>query len=246
MPSQGPAAYSARPRNAVGLPPQTAKESFVAGKLYLGTRRYSSWSLRGWLMVKRAGLTVEEVVIPLQGGNTAAVKAVSPTGLVPYLEHDGAKIWESLAIAEYCAEFATTLWPQDRVARAHARAIAAEMHAGFRALRLAMPMNLGRDYAGLGQNAESLADVAYIDNLFTATRAAFGQGGPYLFGANFNAADAMFAPIVTRFLTYAPPLSEVAKAYCQAVRAQEFVDLWYRLAAEEPASWQLEKYESLA
>jgi len=217
----------------------------VAGKLYLGTRRYSSWSLRGWLMVKLAGLEVEEVVIPLEGGNTPAVKAVSPTGLVPYLEHDGAKIWESLAIAEYCAEFAPALWPQDRAARAHARAIAAEMHAGFRALRLAMPMNLGRDYAGRGQNAESLADVAYIDNLFATTRAAFGHTGPYLFGAAFNAADAMFAPVVTRFLTYAPPLSEVTTAYCHAVRAHPLADLWYKLAAEEPVSWRLEKYESI-
>jgi len=217
----------------------------MAGKLILGTRRYSSWSLRGWLMVKLAGLEVEDVVIPLKGGNTPAIKAVSPTGLVPYLEHDGAKIWESLAIAEYCAEFQPKLWPEDRVARAHARAIAAEMHAGFRALRLAMPMNLGRDYAGLGQNPESLADAAYIDNLFTTTRATFGQTGPYLFGASFNAADAMFAPVVTRFLTYAPPLSEVTKAYCQAVRAHEFVDLWYSLAAEEPASWRLEKYEGI-
>ncbi len=217
----------------------------MAGKLYLGTRRYSSWSLRGWLMVKLAGLEVEEVVIPLEGGNTPAVKAVSPTGLVPYLEHDGAKIWESLAIAEYCAELAPALWPEQKTARAHARAIAAEMHAGFRPVRLAMPMNLGRDYAGLGQNAESLADVAYIDNLFATTRAAFGQDGPYLFGATFNAADAMFAPVITRFLTYAPPLSEVTKAYCQAVRAQPLVDLWYKLAAEEPASWRLDKYESI-
>ncbi len=217
----------------------------MAGKLYLGTRRYSSWSLRGWLMVKLAGLEVEEVVIPLEGGNTPAIKAVSPTGLVPCLEHDGAKIWESLAIAAYCAEFSPALWPRDRVARAHARAIAAEMHAGFRALRLAMPMNLGRDYAGLGQNAECLADVAYIDNLFATTRAAFGHGGAYLFGAAFNAADAMFAPVAARFLTYAPPLSEVTKAYCQAVRAQPLVNLWYELAAQEPESWRLDKYESL-
>lgn len=221
-------------------------ERGVAGRLYLGTRRYSSWSLRGWLMVKLAALEVEEVVIPLEGaGNTQAVKAVSPTGLVPYLEHDGAKIWESLAIAEYCAEITPSLWPEQKLTRAHARAIAAEMHAGFRALRLSMPMNLGRDYTGLGQNAESLADIAYIDNLFATTRAAYGQSGPYLFGAAFNAADAMFAPVVARFLTYAPPLSEVTNAYCHAVRAQELVDLWYRLAADEPVAWRLDKYESI-
>jgi glutathione S-transferase len=217
----------------------------MAGKLYIGTRRYSSWSLRGWLLVKLAGLEVEDVVIPIQGGDTPAVKAVSPNGLVPYLEHDGAKIWESLAIAEYCAEFFSALWPADRLARAHARSISAEMHAGFRPLRLAMPMNLGRDYTGLGQNPESLADIAHIDSLFTTTRAAYGAGGPFLFGAAFTAADAMFAPVVARFLTYAPPLSETATAYCAAVRAHPLVGLWYDLAAAEPASWRLDKYEGL-
>jgi len=216
-------------------------------KLYLGTARYSSWSLRGWLIVRLAGLVVEEIFVPLSGGNSPAVQAVSPSGTVPYLEHAGARVWESLAIAEYCAELNPTLWPADRVARAHARAIAAEMHAGFRGLRVAMPMNLGRDdYAGLGQTPESLADIARIEMIWAETRAVFGQDGPYLYGASFNAADAMFAPITARLLTYAPPLSAGAKAYCDAVRAHPLVANWYELAANEPASWQLEKYESLA
>jgi glutathione S-transferase len=214
--------------------------------LYIGTRRYSSWSLRGWLMVRLAGLAVDEVVIPLAGGQTEAVKQVSPNGLVPYLEHEGARIWESLAIAEYCAEFHSPLWPADRVARAHARAIASEMHAGFRALRLAMPMNLGRDYAGLGRTAESLGDVARVDAIWSETRGRFGGGGPYLFGAEFTAADAMFAPVVARILTYQPALSPVAREYCAAVRAHPLVALWYDLAAKEPVSWQLDKYERLA
>jgi glutathione S-transferase len=215
-------------------------------KLYLGTRRYSSWSLRGWLMVKLAGLEAEEIVIPLAGGNTPGVKAASPSGMVPYLEHNGARIWESLAIAEYCAEFAPSLWPAEQKTRAHARSIAAEMHGGFRGLRLAMPMNLGRSYPGLGQNPESLADVARIDAIWSHTRETFGAGGPYLFGATFNAADAMFAPVAARFLTYRPPLSATATAYCAAVRAHLLVANWYDLAAKEPVSWQLEKYESLA
>jgi len=215
-------------------------------KLYLGTRRYSSWSMRGWLMVKLAGIEAEEIVIPLGGGHTPALAALSPSGLVPYLEHEGARVWESLAIAEYCAEFNPALWPAARPARAHARSIAAEMHAGFRALRMAMPMNLGRDYSGLGQNPESLADIARIEAIWANTRAAFGAGGPYLFGEVFNAADAMFAPVVARLLTYAPPLSELAFDYCAAVRAQPLVANWYEMAAKEPASWQLEKYESLA
>lgn len=216
------------------------------GKLYLGNRRYSSWSMRGWLMVRLAGLEVEEIVIPLKGGNTPEVKRVSPNGLVPYLEHRGAKIWESLAIAEYCAELTPALWPAERLARAHARSIAAEMHAGFRALRISMPMNLGRNFAGLGQNPESLADIAHIDRLWTATREHHGATGPYLFGKTFNAADAMFAPVVTRFLTYGVPLSKPAQAYCEAVREQPLVALWYADAAEEPAAWQVEKYEALA
>ncbi len=216
------------------------------GKLYLGTRRYSSWSLRGWLLVKLARLEVEEIVIPIAGGVTAAVREVSPNGLVPYLEHQGAKIWESIAIAEYCAEFEPGLWPADRLTRAHARAIAAEMHAGFRALRIAMPMNLGRDYTGVGQNPDSLADVAHIDRLWTTTREKYGASGPYLFGDVFNAADAMFAPVVARFLTFAPPLSDAARVYCKAVRAHPLVEQWYAQAAEEPQSWQLEKYENLA
>ena len=219
----------------------------MGAKLYLGTARYSSWSLRGWLMVRLAGLPVEEIFVPLAGGNSPSVKAVSPSGLVPFLDHQGAKIWESLAIAEYCAEHNPVLWPADRIARAHARAIAAEMHAGFRGLRLAMPMNLGRDdYAGLGQSPESLADIARLEMIWAETRAVFGQDGPYLFGAAFNAADAMFAPIAARLLTYAPPLSAGAKAYCDAVRAHPLVANWYGLAANEPVSWQLEKYESLA
>ena len=218
----------------------------MAGKLYLGTRRYSSWSLRGWLMVKLAGIEAEEIVIPLAGGNTPAVKAASPSGMVPYLEHEGARVWESLAIAEYCAEINPALWPGERIARAHARAIAAEMHGGFRALRLAMPMSLGRSCPGLGQNPESLADVARIDAIWSQTRAAYGAGGPYLFGAAFGAADAMFAPVAERFLIYQPPLSAAAAAYGAAVRAHPLMVQWYDLAAREPAAWRIEKLEILA
>ena len=99
---------------------------------------------------------------------------------------------------------------------------------------------------GIGQNPESLADIAHIDRLWASTREQYGAGGPYLFGETFNVADAMFAPVVARFLTFAPPLSASAKTYCDAVRAHKLVSLWYAQAAEEPASWQLEKYESLA
>jgi glutathione S-transferase len=207
------------------------------GTLYFGTRRYSSWSMRGWLPVRLAGLDVTEVVIPLAGGNTPAVKAVSPSGYVPYLEHRGVAVWESLAIAEYCAEFRPALWPADPLARAHARAISAEMHAGFVALRQAMTMSLFRDARGAGRTPQVLADIARIEAIWRQTRARFGAGGPFLFGAAFGNADAMYAPVVTRFLTYAPDLTAESLAYCQAVRAHKLVTEWYDAAALEPASW---------
>ena len=214
-------------------------------RLYIGTRRYSSWSLRGWLAVRLAALPVAETVIPLLGGHTPAVAAVSPGGTVPYLRHDGNAVWESLAICEYCAELVPALWPAERAARSHARVIAAEMHAGFRGLRMAMPMSLWRrPDAGVGQTAEALADVARIDALWRSTRARFGAGGAFLFGAAFGNADAMFAPVVARLLTYRVSLSPEAAAYCAAVRAHPLVAAWYQAAAEEPAEWFIARYEA--
>ncbi len=184
------------------------------GRLVIGNRRYSSWSLRGWLAVKLAALDVEEVLVPFtRPGPTPAIQGVSPNGLVPYLEHRGARIWESLALCEYCAEQASSLWPQDRVARAHARSIAAEMHAGFRELRQAMWMNLGADFSGLGRTAGALADIARIEALWTEARRQWGTDGPFLFGAAFTAADAMYAPVVARFLTWQPELTAGSRQY---------------------------------
>ena len=213
----------------------------MAGTLTIGTRRYSSWSLRGWLPVRLAGLEVEEIVIPLAGGDTPAVKAATPGGTVPYLEHDGNRVWESLAICEYCAEIAPSLWPLDRAARTHARVIAAEMHAGFRALRQAMPFSLFRKPSA---SQEATADVARIEAIWRDTSARFGEGGPFLFGAAFCNADAMYAPIVARFLTYRPALSVGSRAYCDAVRAHPLVEAWYQAAAQEPAEWHLPQYEA--
>ena len=214
------------------------------GRLYIGTRRYSSWSLRGWLPVRLAELDVEETVFRLAGGVTAEVRAAAPGGTVPYLEHRGSKVWESLAICEYCAEFSPALWPEDRVARAHARSISSEMHAGFRELRTAMPMSLFRDAHGAGRTAGALADIARIDVIWRETRGRFGVGGDFLFGAAFGNADAMFAPVVARFLSYRPDLSAEAQAYCAAVRAFPLVAEWYAAAAKEPADWRLPQYET--
>lgn len=217
----------------------------TSDRLYIGTRRYSSWSLRGWLAVRLARLDVTEVVIALAGGVTPGVRAVSPGGTVPYLEHAGNKVWDSLAICEYCAEQAPGLWPDSPAARAHARVISAEMHSGFRELRMAMPMSLFRPgAAGTCASEPVMADVARISAIWRETRARFGAGGPFLFGRNFTLADAMYAPVVARLLTYAPPLDADAAAYCAAVRAHPLVDAWYADAAAEPAEWFIEKYET--
>ncbi|GAJ27648.1 glutathione S-transferase family protein [Acidomonas methanolica] len=218
-----------------------------ANRLVIGTRRYSSWSLRGWLAVRIAGLDVVDVVIPLRGGGqTTEIHAISPNGLVPYLEHDGARVWESLAICEYCAEFAPSLWPAGRIERAHARSMASEMHGGFRALRQALPMNLGRiARARAALDDETLKDIRRVDDMWRTARQAFGGSGPYLFGAEFTVPDIMFAPVVTRFDSYAVSLSPEAAEYAAAVLDHPLLREWQSLAAAEPTAWRLAHYESL-
>jgi glutathione S-transferase len=214
------------------------------GTLTIGNKRYSSWSMRGWLAVKLAGLDVDIRVIPFtRPGPTKAIEDLSPNGLVPFLEHNGARVWESLSICDYCAEFHPSLWPTDRIARAHARSISAEMHAGFRDLRGAMWMNLGRDFSGLGRTPGALADIGRIELLWADTGSRFGAGGPFLFGHEFPAADAMFAPVVARFLSWKPELSPATAAYCAAVRGHPLVVEWYDAAAAEPQDWLVEDYE---
>jgi glutathione S-transferase len=216
------------------------------GVLYIGQRRYSSWSMRGWLAVKLAGLVVEVRVLQFtRPGPTKAIAGLSPNGLVPFLEHNGARVWESLSICDYCAEFQPALWPADRLARAHAKSIAAEMHAGFRDLRMAMWMNLGRDFSGLGRTPGALTDIARIEALWADTKARFGDAGPFLFGTTFGAADAMFAPVVARFLGWKPEISAASAAYCAAVRGHPLVEEWYQGAAAEPADWLVDEYENI-
>lgn len=216
------------------------------GTLYIGTKRYSSWSLRGWLPVRLAKLDVEEIVLPLAGGSTPAVKQASPSGFVPYLVHNDNKVWDSLAICEYCAELAPGLWPTDLATRTHARSISAEMHSGFRELRINMPMSLFRQAQGAGQTAAVLADIARIDTIWSTTRTRFGNGGPYLFGATFNAADAMYAPVVFRFMTHRPALSQTAQAYVDAVLAHPLMVEWLDAARGEPKDWFLPAMEAPA
>lgn len=215
----------------------------ATNRLVIGNKRYSSWSLRGWLAVRMAGLDVEETVIPLAGGGeTPAVKAATPSGTVPYLEHDGARVWESSAICEYCAERAPGLWPGDCVVRAHARSLSGEMHAGFRGLRSAMFFNAACEFPGAGRTAEALADIARIEAAWAEALGAYG--GPYLFGRDFTLADAMFAPVAGRFLTWKPEITARSRAYVEAVRAHPLVDRWYEEALAEPEAWRLPAYET--
>ena len=205
-------------------------------KIVLGNKNYSSWSLRGWLALKRCGVAFDEEVVPLyQDDWRARLLAVSPAGKVPVLLHDGQAIWDSLAIAEYLAELfpAAGLWPEEREARALARAVSAEMHAGFAALRNAMPMNFRGDIQAPRRDAAVEADIARVAELWRDCRTGFGAGGPFLFG-EFSAADAFYAPVAARFAAYDVELPELAAAYRDAVLAWPDVDEWRRAAVAEP------------
>ena len=186
--------------------------------LYVGNRNYSSWSLRGALLVRQSGIAFREVLIPLDTEEFAAkIGAVSPTRRVPVLHVDGLVVWDTLAIAEFLHEQkpAAGLWPQHRAARARARSVSAEMHSGFMALRSSMPMDVrGRHQVPMTPDVQ--ADVARIDALWNDCRATFGRGGDYLFG-DWCAADAMYAPVVSRFRTYGVELSPGARRYADAV-----------------------------
>ncbi|GGE18982.1 glutathione S-transferase [Aureimonas endophytica] len=216
------------------------------GRLFIGSKRYSSWSLRGWLAVHFAGLPVEEVVIALAGGATPEVKAATPAGFVPYLEHDGARIWDSLAICEYCAEISPSLWPEDRVQRAALRSASAEMHSGFQALRRGFPTIMGGRAGEAARDAQMNEDaakdiarvVALWDELLDMS------GGPFLHGPVMGIADAMFAPVATRFRTWAIDLPPRAAAYVDHVHDHPLIRRWFAEAAREPDEWRIEPYET--
>jgi len=209
-------------------------------KLILGNKNYSSWSLRPWIAMKVAGIPFDEKLIPLyEPGSREQILTFSPAGRVPVLIDGDQHIWESLAILEYLAETVPTahLWPADPVARGHARAVAAEMHAGFQALRRNCPMNMGLPPKPRPQGDDVMADVKRIDALWNDCRTRFGQrtenAAPFLFGA-FGAADAMYAPVVARFHSYGIPLSKTARAYMDAVMALPAWIEWCEAAAREP------------
>ncbi|MBI5163724.1 MAG: glutathione S-transferase family protein [Magnetospirillum sp.] len=196
--------------------------------LVVGSRRYSSWSLRPYLALAAAGAAFDTVDIALRQPDTKAnILAWSPSGKVPLLVHGPVKIWDSLAICEYVAELfpAARLWPAAREARAVARSVSAEMHAGFPNLRNACAMDLALDAPLTEIPPEVGAELARIAALWSDCRARFGAGGPFLFGA-FTIADAMWAPVVTRVHTYHLPVDEVGAAYCRAVLALPALAAW--------------------
>ncbi|NLH83645.1 MAG: glutathione S-transferase family protein [Phyllobacteriaceae bacterium] len=190
-------------------------------KLVIANKRYSSWSLRAWLVARHFAIPFEEVMIDLAASTMKAdILKWSPSGRVPCLIDGEACVWETLAIVEWLAETHPELaiWPRDRLARAHARAISSEMHAGFLALRSTCPMNLRRTFAWKDRGAATAADVARIEALIAEARARFGAGGPFLYG-EFSAADAMYAPVAVRLAGYSWPVSPVTGAWVEAIHA---------------------------
>jgi glutathione S-transferase len=222
---------------------QEAGGSMADFTLVIGNRNYSSWSLRGWLMAKIAGIAFDEIVVPLDLPETQAnIRKQSPSGRVPVLLHRGLAVWESLAIAEYLHELEPTagLWPLAPAARAHARSIAAEMHAGFVELRTAMPMDIRASYPGKGMTPAVRVDIERITSLWRDCRRHFAGVAPkddgFLFGA-ITAADAMYAPVATRFRTYGAKLDSDAEAYCSAVLGHPAMKEWMDAATREP--WRI-------
>lgn len=209
--------------------------------IVLGNKRYSSWSLRGWLPLKQTGAAFEEVVIPLDRPETKReILRHSPAGKVPILKTKTTAIWDSLAIVEFLHETfpKAGLWPRDPAARAHARAVVMEMHSGFATLRRRLPMDVcgsePRRGEAVAKEPDLAADVARIVAIWTDCRARYRSGGDFLFGG-WTAADAFFAPVATRFVTYGVPLAGAAAAYRDAAMAWPALREW--IAAAQAETW---------
>jgi glutathione S-transferase len=203
--------------------------------LTIASKNYGTWSLRGWLLCKMAGLEFDEQVIASDDPSTRAeLLLLSPSFLVPCLTHNGIKVWDTLAIAEYLNEILPEagLLPRDLAARAHCRSISGEMHSGFSNLRSALPMNLKAHHPDFKVWAGAQADIDRI--VFIWRECLDTHGGVYLFGPNPTMADAMFAPVVTRFLTYDVRLDADCAGYCQAVMALPAMQEWLEGAKAEP------------
>lgn len=204
-------------------------------QLTLSSRNYSSWSLRGWLLCRMAGLEVDEEIIPIDDPRTRAeLLLLSPSVLVPRLTHEGASVWDTLAIAEYLNELypKAGMYPADRIARAHCRSVSGEIHSGFANLRSALPMNLRVCHKSFPIFSGAKPDIERVEAIWKECLDL--HGGPYLFGAKPTVADAMFAPVTRRFLTYAVPMAPHSKAYCATIDAWPLMQDWIAEAAAEP------------
>ena len=207
-------------------------------KLPIGNKCYSSWSLRAWLLMRATGIAfTEQLVLLDEPGFKDAIFAAAPGsgGTVPTLIDGEIAVWETLAICEYLHDTQPQagIWPRDKAARAHARAISSEMHAGFTALRGACPMNLGKRFAAHGRGPGVARDVERLTGLWRQARERFGAGGPFLYGT-FSAADAMYAPVVTRLDTYGIAVDPVSRDYMKAVLALPAYREWLAAALAEP------------
>jgi len=205
-------------------------------KLVIGNKNYSSWSMRPWLALRANGIAFEEVFIPLYTGEAdkQRILDVTPSGKVPALVDGDITIWDSLAIIEYAAERfpQARLWPEDRAARAHARSISAEMHSGFVALRSECGMNLHRPIGAIALSADARANIARIQEIWIECRERYGKSGPFLFGG-FCGADAMFAPVVHRFRTYAIEIEASVRDYMATMMALPAFAEWTKAGLAE-------------
>ena len=211
--------------------------------IYVGNKNYSSWSLRAWLALRRTGAPFQEQVMDISyAAPREPIRRINPAGRVPALRDGGLLVWDSLAICEHLAERfpEAHLWPEGRDARAIARSACAEMHSGFQALRQNMPMNIRRRSPGKGRAEGVAEDIARITELWGDCRERFGSGGDFLFG-RFSNADAFYAPVVTRFRTYAVDLDATCRRYSDAVLALPEMAEWCAAAEAEAAT--IERYE---
>ena len=211
--------------------------------LAIGNKAYSSWSLRPWILMAHFNIPFEEKVVPLYTEKSGrAIARLSPGGKVPALIDGGIRVWESLAIIEYIAEKhpRKAIWPKDAAARAHARSLSAEMHAGFTGLRRRFPTNFRRMPAARELTPQAAGDVARLEKAWASARKQFGRGGAFLYG-EFCAADAMFAPVANRIHAYQIPVSRASRAYVDALLALPAYQAWLKDAAQE--AWRIEDFE---
>lgn len=204
-------------------------------ELTLSSKNYSSWSLRGWLLCRLAGLQVEEKLLGLDDADSRAeLLLLSPSVLVPRLTHEGASVWDTLAIAEYLHELypQAGMYPDERIARAHCRSVSGEIHSGFSNLRSALPMNLKVRHEKFPIFSGAKADIERVETIWAECLDAYG--GPWLFGDKPTTADAMFAPVAQRFLTYAVPVSASTAAYCATINSWSLMREWIDAARAEP------------